>query len=75
MSAPGRAAERAAREARDHPVLDALARAGFVAYGVVYLLIGWLAAQLALPVGIVVGVLATIPATARARQALVDGLP
>lgn len=48
MSAPGRAAERAAREARDHPVLDALARAGFVAYGVVYLLIGWLAAQLAL---------------------------
>lgn len=48
MSAPGEAAEQAAREARDHPVLDRLARAGLVAYGVVYLLIGWLAAQLAL---------------------------
>lgn len=48
MSATGQAAERAAREARDHPVLDGMARAGFVAYGVVYLLIGWLAAQLAL---------------------------
>ncbi len=48
MSAPGEAAEHAAREARDHPVLDGLARAGFVAYGVVYVLIGWLAAQLAL---------------------------
>jgi hypothetical protein len=34
-----------------------------------------LASQLALPVGILAGVLATVPATARARQALVDGLP
>jgi hypothetical protein len=34
-----------------------------------------LASQLALPVGVVAGVLATIPATARARRALVDGLP
>lgn len=48
MTAPGEAAERAAREARDHPVMDALARAGLVVYGVVYLVIGWLAAQLAL---------------------------
>lgn len=48
MAATGEAAERAAREARDHPVLDRLARAGFVVYGVVYVLIGWLAAQLAL---------------------------
>ncbi len=32
----------AAREVTDHPVLEALARAGLVAYGVVHLLIGWL---------------------------------
>jgi hypothetical protein len=45
-------------------------------------LIAWLpvdqavvASQLALPVGILAGVLATVPATARARRALVDGLP
>jgi len=36
------------REAKDHPALDVLVRAGFVAYGVVYLLLGWLALQLAL---------------------------
>ncbi|MFC5729929.1 MULTISPECIES: DUF1206 domain-containing protein [Nocardioides] len=38
----------AAREARDHPALDWSARAGMLAYGVVYLLVAWLAAQLAL---------------------------
>ncbi len=32
----------AARGVTDHPVLEALARAGLVAYGVVHLLIGWL---------------------------------
>lgn len=48
MAATGEAAERAARRAQDHPVLDRLARAGLVVYGVVYVLIGWLAAQLAL---------------------------
>jgi hypothetical protein len=32
----------AAREVTDHPVLEALARVGLVAYGVVHLLIGWL---------------------------------
>ncbi len=32
----------AAREVTDHPVLEALARAGLIAYGVVHLLIGWL---------------------------------
>lgn len=47
MSAPGQAAGQAARDTRDHPVLDRLARAGFVAYGVVHVLIAWLAAHLA----------------------------
>ncbi|KRB73896.1 hypothetical protein ASE01_17960 [Nocardioides sp. Root190] len=48
MGARGDAAEKAARDARDHPVVDRLARLGFVAYGVVHIIIGWLAAQLAL---------------------------
>lgn len=39
-------AERAGREVKDHPALDALVRAGLVAYGGVYLLLGWLAIQL-----------------------------
>lgn len=37
-----------AREARDHPALKWSARAGMLAYGVVYLLVAWLSAQLAL---------------------------
>ncbi|TFV63783.1 DUF1206 domain-containing protein [Geodermatophilus sp. DF01-2] len=37
-----------AREVTDHPVLEAVARVGLVAYGVLHLLIGWLAVQLAL---------------------------
>jgi hypothetical protein len=36
-----------AREVTDHPVLEAVARGGLVAYGVVHLLIGWLALQVA----------------------------
>jgi len=36
-----------AREVTDHPVLEAVARIGLVAYGAVHLLIGWLAVQLA----------------------------
>ncbi|MFW3172063.1 DUF1206 domain-containing protein [Geodermatophilus sp. CPCC 206100] len=36
-----------AREVTDHPVLEAVARIGLVAYGAVHLLIGWLALQLA----------------------------
>lgn len=40
--------ERAAREARDHPAVTGLARAGMAAYGVVYVIVAWLAAQLAL---------------------------
>lgn len=36
-----------AREVTDHPVLQAVARVGLVAYGVLHLLIGWLAVQLA----------------------------
>lgn len=48
MTAQGEAAGRAAREARDHPAVDRAARVGMAAYGVLYLLIGWLAAQLAL---------------------------
>ncbi|WP_207010869.1 DUF1206 domain-containing protein [Nocardioides aromaticivorans] len=45
MTATGEAAGRAAREVRDHPVLDRMARIGLVVYGVVYVLIGWLAAE------------------------------
>lgn len=41
-------AKRHARNAKHHPVLDALARAGLVAYGAVYLLLAWLALQVAL---------------------------
>ena len=36
-----------AREVTDHPLLEAVARVGLVAYGVLHLLIGWLTAQLA----------------------------
>jgi hypothetical protein len=36
-----------ARGVTDHPVLAAVARVGLVAYGVLHLLIGWLAVQLA----------------------------
>jgi hypothetical protein len=36
-----------AREVTDHPVLEAVARVGLVAYGLVHLLIGWLALRLA----------------------------
>lgn len=48
MTATGEAAGRAARDVRDHPVMDWMARVGLVVYGVVYLLIGWLAGQAAL---------------------------
>jgi len=44
----GTTVTRAAAEARDHPALSWTARLGFACYGLVYLLIGWLAAQLAL---------------------------
>jgi hypothetical protein len=40
-----------AREVTDHPLLRALARAGLVAYGLLHLLIAWLAVQLARGVG------------------------
>jgi hypothetical protein len=36
-----------ARDVTDHPVLEALARAGLVAYGLLHLLIAWLAVRLA----------------------------
>ncbi|MGY1603875.1 DUF1206 domain-containing protein [Geodermatophilus sp. SYSU D00815] len=36
-----------ARQVTDHPVLEAVARVGLVAYGAVHLLIGWLALRLA----------------------------
>ncbi len=48
MTAGQQQAERKAREARDHPVLHRWARVGMAAYGVVYVIIGWLAGQLAL---------------------------
>lgn len=38
----------AARDAKDHPALETAVRIGLVAYGVVHLLIGWLALKLAL---------------------------
>ena len=44
----GRSATRAADDAKDHPALAWTARLGMVCYGLVYLLIGWLTAQLAL---------------------------
>jgi hypothetical protein len=40
-----------ARNVTDHPVLEALARAGLVAYGLLHLLIAWLAVRLAAGVG------------------------
>ena len=48
-----------AREVTDHPVLTHLARVGLVAYGVLHVLIGWLAARIAWSVQ---------PATADADQ-------
>src|SRR3954451_14780967 len=51
MTVTGRSAARdtedAARQAHDSDWTDVAARIGFVAYGVVYLTIGWLALQLA----------------------------
>jgi hypothetical protein len=44
----GNEAEQKARDARDHPALEWMARIGFFVYGVVYIVIGALAAQLAL---------------------------
>lgn len=48
MTATGDAAERTAREVRDHPVLERMARVGLVVHGVVYILVAWLAALAAL---------------------------
>jgi len=52
MTVPGgsttRRAEGAGRDAQDSEWLDHAARAGLVAYAVVYLMVGWLAVQLAL---------------------------
>lgn len=47
MTQIGTTPTRAAREAKDHPALGWAARLGFASYGLVYLLIGWLALQLA----------------------------
>lgn len=44
---PGGAGQKA-RDARDHPALSWAARLGFAAYGVVYVVVSWLGAQLAL---------------------------
>lgn len=44
----GTGAEQAARRLADHPWLERLARIGFVASGLVHLLIGWIALQVAL---------------------------
>ncbi|MFE5338000.1 DUF1206 domain-containing protein [Isoptericola sp. NPDC056573] len=47
MSDPARAARRTSRSANDSTALQALARAGYVASGVLHLLLGWLAVRLA----------------------------
>ena len=39
-------AEQAGREVKNHPAFDLLVRGGLVAYGAVYLILGWLAFQL-----------------------------
>lgn len=44
----GTSAEGAARRLSDHPWLERLARLGFAASGLIHLLIGWIAAQVAL---------------------------
>lgn len=48
MSTQQDSAGAAARSAQDNPALELSARAGMFAYGVVYLIIAWLGAQLAL---------------------------
>lgn len=48
MTATGEAAGRTARDVRDHPVLDRMARVGLVVHGIVYILVAWLAALAAL---------------------------
>lgn len=48
MPTTAREAGHAAQEARDHPVLEWGARVGFVVYGVVYGVLAWLTAQVAL---------------------------
>lgn len=48
MSAQQDSPAATAREARDHPALDRAARAGMFAYGVLYVVVAWLAVQLAM---------------------------
>lgn len=48
MSTQQESAGAAARSAQDHPALEWPARAGLFAYGVVYLIVAWLGAQLAI---------------------------
>ncbi|MEL7977258.1 DUF1206 domain-containing protein [Isoptericola sp. F-RaC21] len=47
MPDPARAVRRSSRSAKDSSALQALARAGYVASGVLHLLLGWLAVRLA----------------------------
>ena len=56
-----------AREVTDHPVLEALARAGLVAYGALHLLIAWLALKMARGIG------STDADQTGALQAVADG--
>lgn len=54
MNAPptsGGQADRTARRLADHPWLEKLARVGFVGSGIIHLLIGWIAIQVALGSG------------------------
>jgi len=59
-------AQAAAEKVHEHPVLEALARAGFVGYGVMHLLVAWLAVQIAFgrpaPEGDQSGAMATLAA-------------
>jgi hypothetical protein len=43
----GAEAERKAQQARDHPALEMLAKIGTAVYGVMYVVVGWLAVQVA----------------------------
>ncbi|WP_343035683.1 DUF1206 domain-containing protein [Isoptericola sediminis] len=47
MSSTSQSAQGAARQARNHPAVRTLARAGYAASGLLHLIIGWLAVQLA----------------------------
>jgi len=68
-------AQAAAEKVHQHPILEALARAGFVGYGVMHLLVAWLAVQIAFgrpaPEGDQSGALATLAAQPMGRLSVI----